>query len=78
MKTNCLNTNHRGQVTSGGEAGSNEDIIFDKRGVIQKYNASFPFGKADERATGEWGDFQVNCHPTGNWPDNSWNEVTPW
>ncbi len=81
MKTNCLNTEHRGQVLFGGLAGSNDGIHTPEwtyGNVIQKYYGSFPYGKADERATGSFGNFQVNCHPTGTWPDNSWNEVSPW
>jgi predicted CxxxxCH...CXXCH cytochrome family protein len=30
---------------------------------------SFPMGRNNKN---------VNCHPTGSWPDNSWNNVTPW
>ena len=67
MQTNCLNFNHRGRVVSGGQAGSNSGAFEYSEYYI--YNGSFP------RGAGQQG---VNCHPTGSWPDNSWNSVTPW
>ena len=47
LATNCMNTNHRGRVVSGGEPASGS-------------SGSFP-----------------DCHP-GSWPDNTWNNVSPW
>lgn len=66
MVTNCLDFKHRGGALSGGQAGSGSYAI-DGSGNV--YSGSYPRGA---------GQFQVNCHPTGNWPDNSWNQVTPW
>ncbi len=66
MQTNCLNFSHRGQVASGGQAGSNSGVFEYSEGP---YSGSFP------RGVGQSG---VNCHPTGSWPDNRWNSVTPW
>ncbi len=77
MITNCLNTTHRGRVASGGEPGSNADSIrYNGCGSLRSYAASFPYGRNDPKAT--LGNYQVNCHPTGSWPDNTWNTVTPW
>ena len=64
MQTNCLDVNHRGQVTSGGVAGS---------GAGRNGNGSFPRGGS---AMG--GQYQVNCHPDGAWPNNLWNTKTTW
>lgn len=66
MQTNCLNSTHRGRVTSGGQALSGSGKFGYSNGPG---SGSFPQG------VGRYG---VNCHPTGSWPDNSWNRVTPW
>ncbi|GAB4300350.1 MAG: hypothetical protein Fur0034_12970 [Desulfuromonadia bacterium] len=66
MVTNCLDFNHRGGVASGGTAGSNSWIYQYARGPKV---GSFPKGVGLSGS---------NCHPTGTWPDNSWNQVTPW
>jgi predicted CxxxxCH...CXXCH cytochrome family protein len=66
MVTNCLDYKHRGNQTSGGQAGSASGIFSYTRG---SGSGSFPRGMG---ASG------VNCHPTGSWPDNSWNSVTQW
>jgi hypothetical protein len=77
MQTNCLDTNHRGQVQSGGAAGSNEGGWGP---YVPRYPyyfpASFPKGRTD--TGGDMTEFKTNCHPTGTWPDNTWNEVSPW
>jgi predicted CxxxxCH...CXXCH cytochrome family protein len=64
MVTNCLNYQHRGQVTSGGQAGWGWGS-----GDYGGGSGSFPLGA---------GNAGVNCHPGGAWPDNTWNNVTPW
>ena len=64
MITNCLDYKHRGQVKSGGTAGSGGGGGYEDSG-----SGSFPRG---ENYSG------VNCHPTGVWPDNYWNVKTPW
>jgi len=69
MMTNCLDFKHRGRVASGGQAGSNSGAFYYWFGDQQVRSGSFPRGF--EQAG-------VNCHPTGAWPDNSWNAVTPW
>jgi len=77
MVTNCLNTSHRGRVAGGGAPGSNEDNWRNNScGTLRSYTGSFPWGRNEPRAS--MGKFKVNCHPTGTWPDNTWNEVTPW
>jgi len=78
LQTNCLDTKHRGQVPSGGGPGSNEGA-WRSAGCgkgLQTFPASFPKGRS--AAQGDTTDFKSNCHPTGTWPDNSWNEVSPW
>lgn len=64
MQTNCLDSNHRGRVPSGGVAGSGSGQGWEGSG-----SGSFPKGA---------GYYGSNCHPTGTWPDNDWNDVTPW
>jgi len=64
MQTNCLDSNHRGRVVSGGVAGSGSGSGWEGSG-----SGSFPKGA---------GFYGSNCHPTGTWPDNRWNNVTPW
>lgn len=61
VQTNCLDSNHRGRVTSGGRFGYYSG---GKQG-----GGGGPKGK---RLRGQ------NCHPTGSWPDNRWNNVTQW
>ena len=77
MQTNCLNYKHRGQVTDGGSALSND-------GRNKKYLVGrFPSGWYDN---GVFGNYSTGiCHgsDTANgssgWPDNQgWNTVTPW
>jgi hypothetical protein len=70
MITNCLNYNHRGGVPSGGQAGARTGA-FEYSGY-EIYEGSFP------RGAGYPASADFNCHPTGSWPDNSWNRVTPW
>jgi predicted CxxxxCH...CXXCH cytochrome family protein len=67
MITNCLDYKHRGGVTSGGQAGHNSNLL--SGSGLYLYNGSFPKGPAQTN---------VNCHPNATWPDNSWNNVTPW
>jgi len=70
MQTDCLNYNHRGRIASGGQAGSGSYPLFEYRNDPgPDSSGSFPRG-VDQSG--------VNCHPTGIWPDNSWNRVTPW
>jgi hypothetical protein len=70
MVTNCLDYRHRGRVTSGGYAGSGSGSGQNQgSGGPQSGSGSFPLGQ-DQSG--------VNCHPGGTWPDNYWNEVTPW
>ena len=66
MQTNCLDFNHRGNIPSGGQAGSGIGLFPYSNGPR---TGSFPRGM---------GSSGVNCHPNGTWPDNSWNRVTPW
>ncbi|MEW6427536.1 MAG: CxxxxCH/CxxCH domain-containing protein [Thermodesulfobacteriota bacterium] len=76
MRTNCLNTDHRGQVISGGAADDNQNLWrYDGCSRLQSKPSGFPNGMG---TNGNLSKFRVNCHPTGTWPDNSWNEVTPW
>jgi predicted CxxxxCH...CXXCH cytochrome family protein len=70
MITNCLDSKHRGRVASGGQAGFNSGLLDYSGWYI--YNGSFPKGP------GYYTDPGSNCHPTGTWPDNRWNNVTPW
>jgi len=70
MVTNCLDFKHRGRVQSGGQPGSASWLFADYGPAgIDGGNGSFPRGYMQQG---------VNCHPTGSWPDNSWNGVTPW
>ena len=70
MQTNCLDYKHRGRGPSGGQAGSNGYPTFEYSNYPgPESSGSFP------RGVNQYG---VNCHPTGNWPDNSWNAVTSW
>jgi hypothetical protein len=67
MVTNCLDFKHRGGVASGGQAGSGSGLF--QYAFDAPRSGSFPRG-LDQNG--------VNCHPTGTWPDNSWNTKTPW
>jgi predicted CxxxxCH...CXXCH cytochrome family protein len=71
MQTNCLDFKHRGSQASGGQAGWNNGQFPYSNGKygIRNPGGSFPRGTFYQG---------VNCHPTGTWPDNSWNNVTPW
>lgn len=64
MVTNCLDPKHRGRVTSGGTAAS--DNGYQGRG-------GFPIG-----GSAYGGQYRANCHPDGAWPNNLWNTKTPW
>jgi hypothetical protein len=71
MQTDCLATKHRGRKSSGGQAGSGSGLFESRNSATEGpvSSGSFPRG-ADQ--------YGVNCHPTGTWPDNSWNTVTTW
>jgi hypothetical protein len=69
MITNCMNTSHQGRVTSGTP-------------VLEEHNCDTYWNDGSQTGCSEGsfptGAYQQNCHPTGSWPDNSWNRVTPW
>ncbi|NVN98207.1 MAG: CxxxxCH/CxxCH domain-containing protein [Geobacteraceae bacterium] len=69
MITNCLNTNHQGRVVSGTPTleDHNCDTYWNDGSQTGCSEGSFPTGA-----------YEQNCHPTGSWPDNTWNRVTPW
>jgi hypothetical protein len=70
MITNCLDYNHQGGRQSGGQPGSaSGSDLFEGSNGPGSGSGSFPLG------SGQTG---VNCHPTGAWPDNTWNTKTPW
>ncbi len=69
MITNCMNTTHQGRVVSGNPVLEGSDCwTFNNDGSMTECSqGSFPTGA-----------YRQNCHPTGTWPDNTWNRVTPW
>ena len=75
MVTSCLNSNHQGQRASGGTPVA----IY----ACDQYEGSGDSGPqcnqgSFPRGPGYYTDAGSNCHPTGTWPDNSWNRVMPW
>ncbi len=75
MVTSCLNSNHQGQRASGGAPVA----IY----ACDQYEGSGDSGPqcnqgSFPRGQGYYNDPGSNCHPTGTWPDNSWNRVMPW
>lgn len=62
MHTDCLSFKHRGRVAS----------------ALGNPGSGYGDESAGGYPRGENGVYQSNCHPTGTWPDNSWNMVTPW
>ncbi len=58
-----------------------DGLDYEHRGRVEKdgypsygwknssYHGSFPLGSDS---------YRINCHPTGTWPDNFWNEKSPW
>jgi len=81
MQTNCLNYNHRGFRTSGGQAVM-ADTVDSRAHSRSDEHRGFPIANvlgntaAAEAAT--------SCHAsaplnTETWPSNNlWNNVTPW
>jgi predicted CxxxxCH...CXXCH cytochrome family protein len=68
MITNCMNTNHQGRQTS-------------VTPVLEDYNCDTYWSDGSQTGCSQGsfpaGAYKQNCHP-GTWPDNSWNNVTPW
>jgi hypothetical protein len=69
MVTNCMNTSHQGRVVSGTP-------------ILEDHNCNTYWNDGSQTGCSEGsfptGAYRQNCHPTGTWPDNSWNRVTPW
>lgn len=81
MQTNCLDTNHRGRVTSGGiVSNTGGGYPYERPFGTAPYGwiyaaGSFPKGFSGNNS---YANYKSNCHPAGTWPDNSWNSVTQW
>ncbi|WP_246559330.1 CxxxxCH/CxxCH domain c-type cytochrome [Citrifermentans pelophilum] len=78
MVTNCLDFNHQGRKQSGGQAGSGSCTgcnEYSGNNGAGYGGGSFPLGGGEGGASAS---YQVNCHPTGVWPDNTWNNKTQW
>jgi len=80
MTTNCLDSNHRGRVVSGGSVADAYGSYWSgprRYYYSSKYSSgSFPKGYS---GNGSNANYRSNCHPTQEgWPNNYWNVKTPW
>jgi hypothetical protein len=80
MQTNCLNANHRGNRTSGGQAwkATSQEWSANSEGEYRGYPAGNLLGNSPATEA------TITCHSSatgnsGTWPGkNLWNGVTPW